>query len=70
MRREGGNYIGFFFLKKKDCSAKSDEKNTLFSKLYKIKKFVHKTGGKMGLYGGKKNLLVPLPERKKKFLSG
>ena len=29
------------------------------------KKFVHKTGKKMGLYG-EKHLLVPLPERKEK----
>ena len=58
----GGSYRGF--LKKKNCAAKSDE-NNLFSKLIKNKKFVHKTGGKMGLYG-KKNLLVPLAEKGKK----
>ena len=37
----------------------------MFSKLFKNEKFVHKTGRKMGLYGAE-NLLVPLPERKKK----
>ena len=37
----------------------------MFSKTVKYKKVVHKIDRKMGLYGGE-NLLVPLPERKKK----
>ena len=61
-----GGAMGFFG--KKDCSAKSDEKIVCLAKC-KNKKFVHKTGSKMGLYGGKK-LLVPLPETKKWFAFG
>ena len=55
-----------FLEKKRDCSAKSDEK-IICSANCKNQKFVHKTGRKMGLYRGK-NLLVPSPERIKKGL--
>ena len=53
-----------FFLKKKDCSLKTGEKNCSV-KLHK-RKFVHETGRKMGLSGRGGDMLVPLPEKKKK----
>ena len=50
-----GAMCGFFFGKKKDCSAKSDEKIVCsISTVKNKKKIVHKTGRKMGLYGGGK----------------
>ena len=47
----GGDYV---FWKKKDYSANSDEKIVCSANCKKNKKFVHKTGRKMGLYGAKK----------------
>ena len=62
----GGLWV---FWKKKDCSARSDKK-IVFSANCQNKKFVHKTGRKMGPYEGGKSVHVPLPERKQKFVSG
>ena len=55
----------FFFLKKKYCSADSDDK-IVCSANWKNNKFVHKAGKKLGLYRGK-NLFVHLPGRKKRL---
>ena len=56
------------FLGKKNCSSKIDQSKKHFvQQTVKSKKFVHKTGRKMRLYVG--DLLIPLPERKKGFVS-
>ena len=58
------------FLKKKNCLAKSDEKIVCSADCKKYKGLSTKTGRKVELYasirGGE--VLVPLPERKTKFI--